>query len=170
MVNQLLTFIDGAEDSLGGGVGQRKGGKTQIFLLAATNRPDMIDPALLRPGRIETHIYVGNPETSIDRYEILLGSVLACLGKEKSPSVDLLAVLATISSHPACSRLTSADLKALVTSSFLNAINDMVERGCEDEEINMTGRHMLDAFFATRPSIGDDDWIFYDGIYRQYRN
>ena len=41
VVNQLLTEMDGVEGRLG------------VFLIAATNRPDMIDPALLRPGRLE---------------------------------------------------------------------------------------------------------------------
>ena len=41
MVNQLLTEMDGVE------------GRHGVFLIAATNRPDMIDPALLRPGRLD---------------------------------------------------------------------------------------------------------------------
>jgi ribosome biogenesis ATPase len=40
-VNQLLTEMDGVE------------GRQGVFLIAATNRPDMIDPALLRPGRLD---------------------------------------------------------------------------------------------------------------------
>lgn len=40
------------------------------FLLAATNRPDIVDPAILRPGRFDKILYVGFP-TPEDRYEIL---------------------------------------------------------------------------------------------------
>lgn len=40
------------------------------FLLAATNRPDILDPAILRPGRFDKVLYVGFPTPS-DRYEIL---------------------------------------------------------------------------------------------------
>lgn len=40
------------------------------FMLAATNRPDIVDPAILRPGRFEKTLYVGFP-SSDDRYEIL---------------------------------------------------------------------------------------------------
>ncbi|KAJ1417420.1 P-loop containing nucleoside triphosphate hydrolase protein, partial [Ochromonadaceae sp. CCMP2298] len=71
VVNQLLTFIDGVEASMGGGgdeEGQDWGG--QVFIIAATSRPDLIDAALLRPGRIETHIYVGLPSVG-DRRAIL---------------------------------------------------------------------------------------------------
>lgn len=58
VVNQLLTEMDGVED--------RKG----VFLMAATNRPDIVDPAVLRPGRLDKILYVGMPELK-DRAEIL---------------------------------------------------------------------------------------------------
>lgn len=58
VVNQLLTEMDGVEE--------RKG----VFIMAASNRPDMIDPAVLRPGRLDKILYVGLPEKQ-DRYEIL---------------------------------------------------------------------------------------------------
>ena len=45
VVNQLLTLLDGAERST----------EAQIFVVAATSRPDKIDNALLRPGRLEKH-------------------------------------------------------------------------------------------------------------------
>lgn len=48
------------------GVEDRKG----VFLMAATNRPDIIDPAILRPGRLDKILYVGLPEHN-DRKEIL---------------------------------------------------------------------------------------------------
>jgi peroxin-1 len=44
-INQLLTLLDGAEQTT----------KSQIFVVAATSRPDKIDNALLRPGRLEKH-------------------------------------------------------------------------------------------------------------------
>lgn len=58
VVNQLLTEMDGVEDRNG------------VFLMAATNRPDMIDPAVLRPGRFDKIFYVGLPSPS-DRVDIL---------------------------------------------------------------------------------------------------
>lgn len=61
MVNQLLTEMDGVEDRQG------------VYILAATNRPDIIDPAILRPGRLDTILYVGLPEKQ-DRLEILKAS------------------------------------------------------------------------------------------------
>ena len=58
VVNQLLTEMDGIESRRG------------VFLMAATNRPDIIDPAVLRPGRLDKILHVGFP-TAEDRVDIL---------------------------------------------------------------------------------------------------
>ena len=58
MVNMLLTEMDGLED------------RKQVFVIAATNRPDIIDPAMLRPGRLDTLLLVPLPSPE-DRYDIL---------------------------------------------------------------------------------------------------
>lgn len=50
VVNQLLTQLDGVE------------GLDGVYVLAATSRPDLIDPALLRPGRLDKCLYCGIPE------------------------------------------------------------------------------------------------------------
>ena len=58
VVNQLLTQLDGVE------------GLDGVYVIAATSRPDLIDPALLRPGRFEFQLYIPYPEAD-DRREIL---------------------------------------------------------------------------------------------------
>lgn len=58
VVNQLLTEMDG--------IGSRK----DVFILAASNRPDIIDPAILRPGRLDKILFVGLP-TASGRIDIL---------------------------------------------------------------------------------------------------
>jgi len=50
VVNQLLTEMDGV------------GSKKQLFFIGATNRPDILDDALLRPGRLDQHIYIPLPD------------------------------------------------------------------------------------------------------------
>ena len=58
-LNQLLVEMDGFTIDQG------------IIILAATNRPDILDPALLRPGRFDRRVYVNYPDAK-GRYEILL--------------------------------------------------------------------------------------------------
>lgn len=64
VVSQLLAEMD---DMMGSDADQQK----QIFILAATNRPDLIDPALLRPGRFDKLLYVGPCVTTDDKSAVL---------------------------------------------------------------------------------------------------
>ena len=52
VVNQFLAEMDGIEGGLGKGV----------YLVAATSRPDLIDPAVLRPGRLDRHLFFPLPD------------------------------------------------------------------------------------------------------------
>lgn len=56
---QLLHELDGVETPASSSDAQKP-----VFVLAATNRPDLVDPALLRPGRFDRHIYVGLPDSA----------------------------------------------------------------------------------------------------------
>jgi len=78
-LNQLLTELDGF------------GPNTGVIVLAATNRPDVLDKALLRPGRFDRHIYLELP-TKEERKEIF-GVHLRPLKLSKDINVDLLAKL-----------------------------------------------------------------------------
>ena len=75
-LNQLLVEMDGFDV------------KTNVILIAATNRPDILDPALLRPGRFDRQIAVEAPDM-IGRHRILQ---VHAQGKPMAPDVDLLAV------------------------------------------------------------------------------
>jgi ribosome biogenesis ATPase len=94
VVNQLLTEMDGLED--------RKG----VFVIAATNRPDIIDPAMLRPGRLDKLLYVPLP-TKDDRHSILK-TLTKKLPMDESVQLRLIAH----SEH--CDGFSGADLSALV--------------------------------------------------------
>ncbi|MFT3716118.1 MAG: ATP-dependent zinc metalloprotease FtsH [Gordonia sp. (in: high G+C Gram-positive bacteria)] len=72
-LNQLLVEMDG--------FGERSG----VIVMAATNRPDILDPALLRPGRFDRQIPVGNPDIA-GRRAIL---AVHAKGKPLAPDVDL---------------------------------------------------------------------------------
>ncbi len=75
-LNQILTEMDGFEKD------------TNIIVMAATNRPDVLDPALLRPGRFDRRIVVDMPDIQ-DREEILK---VHSRGKPIASSVDYLSI------------------------------------------------------------------------------
>ncbi|KAG0320385.1 Peroxisome biosynthesis protein pex1 [Dissophora globulifera] len=106
VVNQMLTQMDGAE------------GLDGVYVLAATSRPDLIDPALLRPGRLDKSLLCGMPDLQ-ERFEIL-----SCLARkmEVAEDVDLMD----------CARrtdgLTGADLQAVLYNAHLEAIRVAIEK------------------------------------------
>ncbi|KAM0793415.1 hypothetical protein ACM66B_000866 [Microbotryomycetes sp. NB124-2] len=101
VVNQMLTQMDGAE------------GLDGVYVLAATSRPDLIDPALLRPGRLDKSLLCDMPDES-DRLEILK----ACSRKiDLADSVDLSDVAAKTEGY------SGADLQAVVYNAHLDAIH-----------------------------------------------
>lgn len=105
VVNQLLTQMDGAE------------GLDGVYVLAATSRPDLIDSALLRPGRLDKAIICDMPDSN-DRCEIL-----KCASQKMRISNDVdLQKLAGLSGG-----YTGADLQALMYDAYLDAIHEYLE-------------------------------------------
>ncbi|GAA6006638.1 hypothetical protein JCM10207_005001 [Rhodosporidiobolus poonsookiae] len=101
VVNQMLTQMDGAE------------GLDGVYVLAATSRPDLIDPALLRPGRLDKSILCDMPSYS-DRLEIMQSTARKI---HLAPSLDL---------GPYASQtagFSGADLQALVYNAHLDAVH-----------------------------------------------
>jgi peroxin-1 len=110
VVNQLLTQMDGAE------------GLSGVYVLAATSRPDLIDPALLRPGRLDKSLICDLPNLE-DRIDILLA-----LGKKLHLSEEI-----THSAEGGLEEIarktegySGADLQALVYNAHLEAIHDVL--------------------------------------------
>ncbi|KAJ2724037.1 Peroxisome biosynthesis protein pex1 [Coemansia sp. Benny D115] len=105
VVNQFLTEMDGAEGLRG------------VYVLAATSRPDLIDPALLRPGRLDKAFLCPMPDTS-DRAAILERHAAKL---RVDPAADWSSVAARTE------RFTGADLQALVYNAFLEAVHERVD-------------------------------------------
>src|SRR5690242_10554444 len=140
-LNQLLVEMDGFDT---------KGG---VILIAATNRPDILDPALLRPGRFDRQIAVDRPDME-GRKAILR---VHAKGKPFTPDVDLDSVarrtpgftgadLANVINESAL--LTARHEKRAITNSYLEEAIDRVIAGPErrtrvmsDHEKKMTAYH-----------------------------
>lgn len=127
-VNQLLAMIDGV-DSL-----------NNILVIGMTNRMDMIDPALLRPGRLELHIEVGLPDEA-GRLQILrIHTTLMSKNGFLAPDVDL-KVLAHQTKN-----FTGSDIAGLVRSAASFALASKIDfenikEPPKPEDISITREH-----------------------------
>lgn len=145
VVNQLLAEMDGVEQLEG------------VFILAATSRPDLIDPALLRPGRLDRFLFCPIPG-KVERREIL-----TTLVKEVNLSEDVsLDTLAQSTKH-----FTGADLKALIYNALLESLNSH-EEFLGQSPLVIHQCHILSALRSTRPSLNQRDRQFYEHIYASF--
>lgn len=119
VVNTLLTELDG--------VGASREG---IYIIAATNRPDVVDPAMLRPGRLETLLYVGLPSEE-DRVDILK---TLC---KRAPLLEWSDELAELA-RKSCAYFTGADLESLVREASSTAIDRCLSAGLSPKELKVT--------------------------------
>uniref|UniRef100_H2Z3R7 AAA+ ATPase domain-containing protein n=1 Tax=Ciona savignyi TaxID=51511 RepID=H2Z3R7_CIOSA len=154
VVNQMLTELDGLES------------RKQVFVVAATNRPDIIDPAILRPGRLDKVLYVGIP-TADDRVQIL--NTITKNGSKPSISDDV--NLSDLAKDDRCSAFTGADLSALVREAALDAIRQSIshewsvvlpQNDRNDANIKVTSRNFDAAFNKVKSSISEQDRLMYE--------
>lgn len=129
VVNQFLTEMDGATHDNEG-----------VFVLAATNHPWDIDPALLRPGRFDRKLLVGPPDP-VAR-EAILGTHLR--GRPVGP-LDLRKVAARTDGY------SGADLAMICEHATEQAMAESVRRG---QVVPISQDLLLAAVGAVRPSIG----------------
>ncbi|XP_076749603.1 nuclear valosin-containing protein-like smid [Xylocopa sonorina] len=149
VVNQMLTEMDGVE------------GRQGVFLMAASNRPDIIDPAVLRPGRLDKILYVDLP-TSSDRVDIL--RALTKNGTKPKLAADI--SLEEIGYNSKCDGYTGADMAALIREAGIEALREFMDMHYTEPEISM--RHILAAFDKIRPSVHEKDVKHYEKLKRLY--
>lgn len=112
VVSQLLAELDGLHKT------------KDVFIIGATNRPDLIDPALLRPGRLDRLVYLGVNEDKAATEKILRAITRKF---QLSANVDLAAVAKSCPAH-----LTGADLYSLCSDAMMAALRrqiDLLETG-----------------------------------------
>jgi transitional endoplasmic reticulum ATPase len=135
MVSQLLTEMDGIDEMRG------------VVVLAATNRADMIDPALLRPGRFDKIIYVPNPDVKT-REKIL---ELNVQGKPISNDLNLKRI------SELTDGFSGADVAAVVNTAISLVLHEYIGKYPNPEEASkhtmeasVTMRHFEDAVRKVR--------------------
>ncbi|WBW75325.1 AAA family ATPase Pex1 [Schizosaccharomyces osmophilus] len=181
VVNQLLTQLDGAEQYEG------------VYVVAATTRPDMIDPALLRPGRLDKLVFCDLPDEK-ERMEYFMNMLDKYQIADKSFVCDLV---------PQTDGYSYADLSAIFTEAHLIAVHQYLEkeklfpleedgfknpadlsrenvtdttmltsgneettRGLRNFEINK--ECIINAFKNTNSSISEEEYSKLASIYKQY--
>ena len=125
MVSQLLTEMDGIDEMRG------------VVVLAATNRADMIDPALLRPGRFDKIIYVPNPDIKT-REKIL---ELNIQGKPISKDLNLKRIAELTDGF------SGADVAAVVNTAISLVLHEYIGKYPNPEEAS---KHTMEATVAMR--------------------
>jgi transitional endoplasmic reticulum ATPase len=125
VVAALLTELDGVE------------ALRNVVVVGATNRPDLVDPALKRPGRLERLVYVPPPDAAA-RAEIL-----AAVARDVplAPDVDLPALATDLDGFSA------ADCAALVREAALSAMRESMDA------VTVTAAHVAAARERVRPSL-----------------
>nr|XP_029116222.1 peroxisome biogenesis protein 1 isoform X2 [Elaeis guineensis] len=149
VVNQLLTELDGVEALTG------------VFVFAATSRPDLLDAALLRPGRLDRLLFCDFP-TWHERLDIL--SVLS----KKLPLASNVN-LETI----ACMTegFSGADLQALLSDAQLVSVHELLDSGDRGEPGRMpviTDELLKSVASKARPSVSEAEKRRLYGIYSQF--
>ncbi len=137
IVNQLLTEMDGIAEL------------KDVVVIAATNRPDIIDPSLLRPGRFDRIIYVPPPDKDA-RLEILRVHTRN-VPLDKDVDLEKLAEMTE--------NYSGADLMALVREAVFIALE---ESGMKPTKVKM--KHFLKAMEEVRPSLDSEVVKWYESF------
>ncbi|GAD52626.1 cell division protein FtsH [Halarchaeum acidiphilum MH1-52-1] len=152
VVSQLLTELDGIEDL------------EDVVVVATTNRPDLIDSALLRPGRLDRHVHVPVPNEEARR-------AILDVHTERKPladDVDLDRIARRTEGF------VGADIEALVREATMAATREFVNTvSPEDaadsvENVRVTMAHFEQALDEVGPSVTEDVREQYDEIEQRF--
>ena len=152
LISQLLTELDGLEVL------------TNVIVIAATNRPDIIDAALLRPGRFDRLLYVPSPDRD-SRVQIIK---IHTKKKPLAEDVDI-EKLADITD-----RYTGADISSLSSAAVMLALREHIskykdskEADAHVKELKIHMKHFEDAVKKIRP-LSTQELNMYKGISEQF--
>ncbi|AEK73883.1 cell division protein CDC48 [Thermococcus sp. 4557] len=156
LINQLLTEMDGIQENSG------------VVVIAATNRPDIIDPALLRPGRFDRLILVPAPDEKA-RLEIF---------KVHTRNVPLAEDVRLEELAKRTEGYTGADIEAVVREAAMLAMrralqDGIIRPGMKADEIRqrvkVTMKDFEEAMEKIGPSVGEETMEYYRKIQEQFK-
>jgi len=138
VISQLLTEMDGLESL------------HNVVVIAATNRPDMLDPALLRPGRFDRLVKIGAP--SLESREKIFKIHLK--DKPLAPDVDIAALAAGTEGY------VGADIAAICREASMLLLREAIKRGMDKEAVKkalsdkkVERRHFAEAIKKVKPTM-----------------
>jgi len=161
VVNQLLTFLDGVEDASSG----------TVYIIGSTSRPDKVDPAILRPGRLERHLFVGPPECEQEWADLIVkiarqwNLAPECLSASTRGEKEIVQIVSAIP------RLSPADLRAAFDTAHLHAVHRLLSV-MPAHEIEKVEVYMEDLKFGlqeTRPSLNETEAGLLESLYKPFR-
>ncbi|UTF52701.1 CDC48 family AAA ATPase [Natronosalvus rutilus] len=141
VVNQLLTELDGLEEM------------EDVMVIGATNRPDMIDPALLRSGRFDRLVMLGEPNTE-GRERIL---------EIHTDDTPLAADVSLREIAEITEGYVGSDLESIGREAAIEALRE------DDDADIVEMRHFRKAMENVRPTINEDILEYYDQIEQQFK-
>merc|ERR1711874_93535 len=154
MGNQLLTEIDGV------------GVKKNVFFIGATNRPELLDEALLRPGRLDQLIYIPLPDLPARQ-----GILESTLKKSPvAPNVPMPFVAQKTEGFSGadlaelCHRAAKAAIRDAIAAEELKAGDDDMDTGAGE----ITRKHFEEAFAGARRSVAGNDLAKFDQFRKKF--
>ncbi|KAF4661536.1 AAA ATPase cdc48 [Perkinsus olseni] len=156
VMNQLLTEIDGV------------GAKKNVFFIGATNRPELLDEALLRPGRLDQLIYIPLPDLPARQ-----GILEATLRKSPvAPNVPLSFIAQKTDGFSGadlaelCQRAAKAAIRDAIAAEELRANDgdDTMADADDQPTAEITRKHFEEAFAHARRSVNQSDLTKYDNF------
>jgi transitional endoplasmic reticulum ATPase len=141
VISQLLTEIDGVETL------------QNVLVIAATNRPDTLDPAVMRPGRFDRLIYVPSPD--FDSLKEIFKIHASSMPLSRDVSLDELARKAQ--------GYSGADIEAICREAAMNALRENIDT------IEVSRRDFDAAMERVGPSIAPEDDVWYQKFSKRLR-
>lgn len=137
---QLLTELDGVEPLNG------------VTVIAATNRPDIIDPALIRPGRIDRMVYVPLPDSK-GREEIFQ---IQFRSMPVTTDLDIPTLVTKSEGY------SGAEICSVCQEAGLIALRDNISAE------RVTNKHLIEAFELVKPGTSQETKDFYDNFFNRH--